>query len=126
MNSIIVDTSSILFGFENRKNVFDIVLREWHGCRLLMPSSIMGELRKKAQNSGKSGAYAKAALALLHNVPAIKIRGGSNADSWIVGNALPRKALVVTNDTLLGRRLAEMGVKVFRLSRNGMLRAYKV
>ncbi|MCL4373453.1 MAG: DUF188 domain-containing protein [Candidatus Marsarchaeota archaeon] len=106
------------------KDVFEIARKRWHGARLLIPGGAIRELTKKARNSGKKGSYAKAALASLHGITVVPMRSSSNVDSWIVANARPIKAIVITNDTALAKRLLETGVRVFKLSISGSLRAF--
>ena len=62
MQYVIVDTSSMLFGFDNKKDVFEAAGERFHGCGILISESIMTELRGLSRNKGRHGVAAKLAL----------------------------------------------------------------
>ncbi|MGC8669933.1 MAG: hypothetical protein ACP5TL_02150 [Candidatus Micrarchaeia archaeon] len=121
MNHVIIDTSSILFGFQNKKNLFDIVKYKLN-ANSIVSSGIIKELEKKALSNGNKGAYAKIALKAMSNANITVKQSRSNVDSWIYMSAIKNHISVVTNDTALSKKLLSHGISVYKLSRNGMLR----
>jgi len=117
---VIVDTSSILFGIESKKDALEIA--EEIG-RVVLPKSAIIELEKIAKGPGSKGTYAKTALGIIRQKRQIKIIASrGNVDSWILKNASRLGAFVVTNDTALARKLKIEGIRVFKLARSGKLR----
>lgn len=122
MDYVIIDTSSILFGFSNKIDVFESVLDAFHGKKIMISSGVLRELRSLSTNRGKKGANARAALAAIKvkNVKVEDILG--NVDRWILSSAPSFAAAVITNDTQLAKSLKAKGVKVLKISRDGSLR----
>ena len=82
MRYVIVDTSSILFGFSNRKSVFEAVRAEL-GVSCLVSKGIISELNTISKRKGIRGGEARAALWEL-SLKKIKIEANSKyPDSWI-------------------------------------------
>ena len=121
---VIVDTSSMLFGFSSGKNVFEIAGRKYPRCRLVVSRGIIRELEGISRNKGKRGAAAKTALMAIRSRD-VRVDGNTgNPDDWIAGSAARyNKAVVITNDSELGMRLDRSGRKAVKLSRSGILRA---
>jgi len=120
---LILDTSSMLFGFSNNRNVFDIAMGEFPGYRPLVSIGIIHELNGLSQNKGKKGACARMALTEIR-AKKIEIDNINRADGWILEKARRnRGSVVVTNDTLLAKRLLRFGTAVLKISRSGMLRS---
>ncbi len=123
MKYLILDTSSMLFGFSNNRNVFDIAMSEFPGCRPLVSIGIIRELNGLSQNKGKKGACARMALVEIR-AKKIEIDNINRADGWILEKARRnRGSVVVTNDTPLAKRLLRFGTAVLKISRSGMLRS---
>ncbi|MDE1865297.1 MAG: hypothetical protein KGH94_01500 [Candidatus Micrarchaeota archaeon] len=124
MRYAIVDTSSILFGFANRKSVFEVVRFELHlGC--LVSKGIISELNRISERKGIRGGEARAALWEL-SLKKIKVEADSKyPDSWIKHRVTqPGIGAVVTNDTRLASAI-KRDVVVFKLSRDGRLRKFR-
>jgi rRNA-processing protein FCF1 len=118
-----LDTSSMLFGFSNSSNVFDIAIGEFPGYRPLVSIGIIHELEGLSQNKGKKGACARIALAEIR-AKKIDIDNINKADGWIVEKARRnRGSVVITNDTPLAKKLLRFGTTVLKMSRSGMLRS---
>ncbi len=124
MGYVIVDTSSILFGFSNRKSVFEAVKRDLGG-RCLVSKGIISELDSISKRKGIRGGEARAALWEL-SLKKIKIEANSKyPDLWIEQrSAQPGIEAVVTNDTKLASAIRK-DVVVFKLSREGRLRKFR-
>jgi len=121
---VIVDTSSILFGFANRKSVFEAVSAEL-GEKCMVSKGIISELTKISRRKGIRGAEAKAALGEL-SLKKVKIDADSKyPDSWIKERASGQGVTaVVTNDTALASKINKE-VMVFKLSRDGRLKRFR-
>ena len=122
MKFLILDTSSMLFGFSNNRNVFDMSASEFPGYKPLVSAGIINELEGISRNRGKKGACARIALMEIR-AKKIEIDNINRADGWILEKASRnRGSIVVTNDTPLAKRLLRFGTTVLKISRNGMLR----
>ncbi len=123
MRYLILDTSSMLFGFSNNRNVFDLAIGEFPSHRPLVSIGIVNELMGLSQNKGKKGACARVALAEIR-AKKIEIDNINRADGWILEKARRnRGSVVVTNDTPLAKKLLRFGTTVLKMSRSGMLRS---
>ncbi|MDE1868726.1 MAG: hypothetical protein KGH60_02050 [Candidatus Micrarchaeota archaeon] len=122
MQYIIIDTSSMLFGFANNRSVFEAVKRRFPDRKQLVSKGIISELNRLSINKGKKGACARLAL-LEIRLKRIQVdRISVYADSWVFAKAKRLNATTITNDTALAKRLAGANLKVFKISRNGMLK----
>lgn len=126
MRYVIIDTSSILYGFSYNRNVFETARERFPGRKLLVSRGIVRELNAKASNKGEKGLRARIALLELKakkiNVDNISI----NADKWILNTALKNKgSIVITNDTALAESLVLAKAKVFKMSQSGILKLYR-
>jgi rRNA-processing protein FCF1 len=121
---VIVDTSSILFGFANRKSAFDAARAEL-GESCLVSKGIINELTSISKRKGIRGGAAKAALWEL-SLKRIKIDANSKyPDSWIRQRVdQPGIGAVITNDTKLASAIKRK-ILVFKLSREGKLRKFR-
>jgi rRNA-processing protein FCF1 len=121
---VVVDTSSILFGFANRKSVFEAVAAQL-GEKCLVSKGIISELTKISKRKGTGGGEAMAALREL-SLKGIKTEADSKyPDSWIKDIAGSKEvSAVVTNDTALASAIKGK-VIVFKFSREGKLRKFR-
>lgn len=123
---VLVDTSSILFGFENRRSAFEAVAEQFDRAYPEVSKGIISELAIISSNAGRKGAAARAALA---EIKAKKVRIANTLaypDAWIAREAQAHAdTVVVTNDTGLARRLPKEAM-VLKMSRNGRLRRFAV
>ncbi len=126
MRYVIIDTSSIIYGFSYNRNVFETAYEQFPEYRQLVSKGIIRELSRFSGVRGSKGLRARVALLELKakkiDVDNISI----NADKWILDTAMRNKdCIVITNDTALARELALAKVKVFKMSRNGIFRSFK-
>ncbi|MDE1857228.1 MAG: hypothetical protein KGH98_04085 [Candidatus Micrarchaeota archaeon] len=124
---VIVDTSSMLFGFSNGKDVFGLAMSRFGGSRIVISSGVLRELRGIARNEGRRGAAAKAALKAVSLHRPMVSRASGSVDAWIEAEANDYKdAVVITNDTELLKRLKRRraSVLLFKLSRSGLLKGF--
>ncbi len=123
MEEIIVDTSSILFGFANRHSVFESISKWEKRHSPLVSKGIINELGIISRNRGAKGASARAALT---EISAKRIKVDSSTqypDKWIYERACKDALAVVTNDTALARRLTR-STSVLKLSKDGTLKSF--
>ena len=125
MGYLIIDTSSILFGFAYNRNVFEIAMGRFPGSTPLVSRGIIRELTRFSAQKGKKGLRARIALLELKAKKINVDNINANADSWILDTA-PRKrgSVVITNDTALAKRLVSRGIRVYKISRSGLLKAF--
>ena len=123
MKLVIIDTSSILFGFAHGKNAFEAVRYGLHDYAPYLSLAVVRELNGISRNRGRLGTAARVALQELRYK---NIKGSnkslSNADLDIIRVAGEHKdSAVITNDTALVKKLLGLGVEVFKLSLSGRL-----
>jgi rRNA-processing protein FCF1 len=123
VNYLIVDTSSIIFGFSYKNDVFGILAREFPGSKILISAGIINELSGISQNLGKRGASAKLAIKSLRFKKIDVDNSTRSVDSWIYEKSqkYPR-ITVITNDTELYKKLKTSDIKVLKLTKSGLLR----
>ena len=122
---VIIDTSSILFSFEYRKDVFGIVEAEFPHATMSISRGVLRELAAAALNKGRKGAAARTALLAVKSKKLKVYNNNGHVDAWIVGMARASggKVAIVTNDTLLVKRLHSFqGLRISKLSNDGRLR----
>jgi rRNA-processing protein FCF1 len=122
---LIIDTSSMLFGFSYNRNVFDTAKEQFPGYKMLISKGIINELTRLSANRGSKGLRARIALLELKakkiDVDNISI----HADKWILDTAIKNSnSIVVTNDSALAAKLSRAKAKVYKISKSGMLRNF--
>ena len=80
---------------------------------ILIPSSVLHELRIIAQRKSVTGARARAALMLLENKKIVNTHG--NADKAILKYSIDNNCAVATNDKKLIKALKASGIKIIRI-----------
>lgn len=120
MDSIIIDTSSILFAFSNHVDIFKEAEAQL-SLKPVISKGVIKELGRMAESRKAESKYAKAAIALIekHNISIEKEEG--YVDRWILTNA-NKIGSVCTNDMKLKVALKARGVPVYTVSRSGILR----
>jgi rRNA-processing protein FCF1 len=121
---VLIDTSSLVYGFANRKDAIGIVAREFPSCKIELSRGILRELNGIAENRGKRGAAAKAALLAINFKRIVINKDNTDVDSWLLSRAvsLDGDCVVITNDSELKARLKANGAGSLRLTREGILR----
>ena len=120
---VIIDTSSIVFGFSFKRNVFEAANEAFPGREIVISAGVLRELRGIARNRGRRGAAAGTAL-LSVSSKSIKVdKDGGDVDSWIAAaSARYNNSIVITNDTELLGRIRRSGGKALKLSKSGILK----
>lgn len=125
MRCVIIDTSSILFGFAYNRNVFETAKRSFPGYELLVSKGIIRELSAISANRSSRGLRARVALLELKAKKISVDNISINADKWILDTAAKNKDfIIITNDTALARGLEKLSVRVFKMSKSGVLKGF--
>jgi rRNA-processing protein FCF1 len=120
---VIIDTSSIVFGLSNRKDVFETASNTLPRTKPLISKGIINELTKISKNRGRKGASARVALQLIHSRGIRVERSEAGADIWILTfSKIHRDTVVITNDSTLARRLKSIGVQTLKVTKSGLLK----
>ncbi len=118
---IVLDTSSILFGFSNSVNVFSKAQEHFPGCTIVLSNGVISELEKLSKGNSKVSGYARIALleidAYKQKIEIEKSR--MYVDKWIEAKSRHAGYIICTNDTALRKRIRKGAAKVFALSRSG-------
>ncbi len=120
MGSIIVDTSSILFGLSNKVDVFEKV-KEQLNLEPVISKGVMNELALISESKKADRKYAKTAMSLIKHHGVRVENDDSYVDKWILSSSKAFKN-VCTNDTNLRKGLKSRGITTYTLSRDGFLR----
>jgi rRNA-processing protein FCF1 len=125
MGYVIIDTSSILFGFSFKKSVFESAAKRFPDYKPIVSRGIIRELSSFSTLKGKKGANAKIALLELKAKKIDVYNINRHPDSWILDFSFKKRdSIVITNDTALARKLASRSIRVFKMSRSGMLKMF--
>jgi len=104
---VVLDTNALLMPFEFRINL-DLELKRLLGdCEVIVPGSVIGELRRSRNK------FASAALQLAAKYPVERTQ--MQGDEAIVELAMASRAYVVTNDRPLRARLRRLKVPVISI-----------
>jgi rRNA-processing protein FCF1 len=123
MDFLIIDTSSIIFGFLNKKDVFAAARRDYPSYNILISTGILTELSRIARNSGVKGSGAKTAIEALKFKKVNVDNNIGSVDSWIYERSREYPhSVVITNDTELYKRLKSVNIKCLKLTKAGLLR----
>lgn len=120
MESIIVDTSSILFALSNKMDIFEKISEQLQ-LKPIVSKGVVRELTAMSRGKAATRKYAKVAIGLIewHSV---KIDPDNTyVDDWILRVA-KKTGCVCTNDTKLRGALREKGINVYAISISGQLR----
>ena len=120
--TVILDTSSIIFGLSNNRNVFSLLSERFPGSVICISHGILNEIQGIASGRTRYAKNAKAALALIKGQGSISIAGSrAYPDRWITESA-GSGSIVCTNDTALKRELKRKGIAAVSISRSGAIR----
>lgn len=106
---VILDTNALLMPFQFKINLDSELRRLLGDLDVMIPSSVMGELRKLTDTNRN----AKAALALAEKYAIVEVEG--SGDDSLIQLAYEIKGIVVTNDKKLIERLKESKIPVIFL-----------
>lgn len=123
MRFAILDTSSILFGFSNMKDTFEIVKERFPGRGILVSKGVLRELAGISLNRGRRGTSARAALEAIRYKKIEVDNDNKDVDPWVVAAArrYPH-SVVITNDTELYKKLKNINIESFKLTKDGHLK----
>lgn len=114
---VVFDTNFLLVPYQFKIDVFlDIDQHLEPPYKILIPSSVISELKGLAKNFGRQGMAARFALKLVDTrVAAGKatiIKGSFPVDEWLVNYAKENSAIVCTNDKILRQKLINESIKM--------------
>ena len=120
MHRAILDTSSIVYAFLNKIDIFEAVSDQL-GARPILSSGVLNELRMLAAKGKNESRGARVALEMMkkHN-PEI-IEDDRRVDEWIIEYS-DNADYVCTNDSKLKHVLKGKGRQVISVSEDGRLR----
>mgnify|MGYP001626411837 CR=1 FL=1 len=119
MQKILVDTSSIVFSFSNKKDIFD-ELKEM-GFVPVISQGVVSELEKLANSRRRPSAGAGAALLAIRGKGIETDKDRRMPDIWLLSSA-SKGVYICTNDRRLKQRLEKKLAKVVSVGRDGKLR----
>jgi len=121
MRKVILDTSSIVFAFSMKANIFEAAEDQLR-ARIVVSSGIMRELKGIASGRTKESRAARIALEMMKRHAVDVVDDDRRADDWILDAGVAEGVYVCTNDMGLKRELRERGKRALSVSENGVLR----
>jgi rRNA-processing protein FCF1 len=121
MKRILVDTSSIVFSFQNKKDIF-IDIEERLEAKVVISLGIRRELQRLSARRNNEGRAAKLAIQVMRLHEVEVLQNAQPVDDFLVAAGADGKIEVCTNDIELKRRLLGIGLKPYSVSRKGILR----
>ena len=115
MRTVILDTNALMMPFQFGVDPEAEVARIFGAARIVVPSSIMGELRRLAERKQE----AKAALRYAERFEVMETDMGG--DDSVLDMAVRMGAAVVTSDAGLRKRLREAGITVLYMREKNRL-----
>jgi rRNA-processing protein FCF1 len=119
---VVIDTSSIIFGFSKKIDVFEKIREEFPGHEILMPSGVIGELEKIGKEKMKESVNARYALGVIGKLGLKVVPSYAYVDRWLLEKAEGIGCIVCTNDGELRKKLSAKGLKVVSVSVGGAIR----
>ncbi len=121
MRRVILDTSSIVFAFSMKANIFEAAEDQLR-ARIVVSTGVMRELKGIASGRTKEGRSARVALGMMGRYVVEVEDDDRRADDWILDAGAAGDVYVCTNDMRLKRALREKGKRALSVSENGVLR----
>jgi rRNA-processing protein FCF1 len=121
MHRVILDTSSIVFAFSRKADIFESAEDRLH-ARIVVSRGVMRELNSIALRRTKAGRAAKVALEMLKKYTVDVEDDDRQADKWILDAGMDSDIYVCTNDIRLKQELRKRGKLALSVSENGVLR----
>ena len=120
MQRAILDTSSIVYAFLNKADIFEAV-EDQLGARPILSSGVLNELRMLAGKGKREGVGARVALEIMKKHKVEVIEDDRRVDEWIIEYS-SNADYVCTNDIRLKHVLVGKGRQVLSMSEDGRLR----
>ena len=118
---VILDSSAILMLFEFSINLEDELTRLLGKCRIVVPKSIVEELKFLSKNGkGRKKTFAKVSFELIEKYDVVDTDGFKGDDS-VLFLAKELNGIVVTNDRELRERTKEAGLHTIFLRNKSKL-----
>ncbi len=121
MLRVYVDTSSVLFGFKNKHNLFEIIKDEFYNPKIIISNGVISELKRLAESKKGIAPAAKIALEVLVKTDLEIDKNGDLPDKWLLKRS-GASDIVCTNDAKLKQLLKKKGVRVLSLGKDGKLK----
>jgi rRNA-processing protein FCF1 len=120
---IIVDTSSIIYSFTLKKDIFSNL--EAIGFFPIITSSVIEELKKISKKESRFGVAAKYALWVIKKKKMEKkikiIRTKRSTDLAIEEISKKKRIRVCTNDKEMKKRIKKLGLEILTVKSNGFI-----
>ena len=121
MRKVILDTSSIVFAFSMKANIFESAEDQLR-ARIVVSRGVMRELDTIAARRTKAGRSARVALEMMKRYTVDVEDDDRQADKWILDAGKEDGVYVCTNDIRLKQELKKRGRIALSVSENGVLR----
>ena len=118
MHRVMLDTSSIVFAFSRKMDIFRCAEDQLQ-AHIVVSAGVIRELRGLAMGKTKEGLASKVALEIMKKYKVDVDPDDRSGDRWILDAGTAEDVYVCTNDIALKRELAERGKRALSVSENG-------
>ncbi len=118
---IIIDTSSLLFSVKNKCDIILKVSQQFNNAQIAISDGILRELKGLSSGNSNLSIIAKTTMEILKNKKVKVYKNNEFVDDWILKKALYNDKskvdqLIITNDTLLYKKLKSNNIKVKKVN----------
>ena len=121
MQRLILDTSSIVYAFSNKIDIFEAIEDRLEALPVIS-SGVVSELKMLASTKRKEGRAARIALEILKKHKVEVVKDDRKVDAWVLSAGSKVDVYVCTNDILLKRALRSRGKQPLSVSEDGSIR----
>ncbi|MEA2055048.1 MAG: twitching motility protein PilT [Candidatus Thermoplasmatota archaeon] len=112
MRTVILDTNALMIPYQSGINIEREIIRLLGICRIIVPSSVVEEMERLANEDGKTGRAAKLGLNIIKKRGFRLMETKSKGDDGVIETALKMDGAIVTNDKELRKRAKEMNLPI--------------
>ncbi len=112
MRAVVLDTNALMIPYQSGINIEKEITRLLGICRIIVPSSVVEEMEKLADEDGGTGRAAKLGLSIIKKRGFRLMETESKGDDGVLETALKMDGAIVTNDKELQQRAREMNLPI--------------
>ncbi|HHH77608.1 MAG: hypothetical protein J7L93_02105 [Thermoplasmata archaeon] len=112
MRAVVLDTNALMIPYQSGINIEKEITRLLGICRIIVPSSVIEEMEKLANEDGGTGRAAKLGLSIINKRGFRIMETENKGDDGVLETALKMESAIVTNDRELQKRAKEMNLPI--------------
>jgi len=112
MRAVVLDTNALMIPYQSGINIEKEITRLLGICRIIVPSSVVEEMERLANEDGGTGRAAKLGLSIIKKRGFRIMETENKGDDGVLETALKMESAIVTNDKELQKRAKEMNLPI--------------